>query len=90
MTDDFITDVYNTLRSVILEEYQVPGVENVFAEGSQCDQLYSEMLLAYHRLRARLGVTDEDADVEIIINSLMTIADILAFKMYHCGAQFGL
>ena len=42
-------DIYYTLCGDICEECAVPGVENVYAEGSDCDVLYCEMSLAYER-----------------------------------------
>ncbi len=80
-------DVYFTLQGESCEP--VPGVENAFADGSVCDRCYSEMLQAYARLRDRLGVQDEDTDVETIINSLRTITDELCYRMFAYGAQLG-
>lgn len=80
-------DVYFTLQGEACEP--IPGVENAFADGAVCDRCYSEMLDAYARLRDRLGVQDEDADVEIIINALRTITDELCYRMFSYGAQLG-
>mgnify|MGYP006955466334 FL=1 len=41
------------------------------------------MLDAYERLRERLGVTDEDEDVEIIIDSLLAIQRKLCREMFE-------
>lgn len=80
-------EVYFTLQGESCEP--LPGVENAFADGTVCDRCYSEMLQAYARLRDRLGVQDEDADVETIINSLRTITDELCYRMFAYGAQLG-
>lgn len=80
-------EVYFTLQGESCEP--IPGVEDAFAEGSVCDKCYSEMLGAYARLCDRLGVPDEDEDVEIIIDSLRTITDELCYRMFFYGAQFG-
>lgn len=45
---------------------------------------------AYSRICARLGQENEDTDVEIIINSLLSIQKELCFKMYEYGAKFGI
>lgn len=82
-----IEDIYDTLIGVMNEEHCVPGVENLFIEGSECDCVYSEMLEAYARLRDRLGVQNEDADVEVIINSLLKIERIVAMKMFEYGSK---
>ncbi len=89
MNIDFIEDVYNTLHGVMVKGYEVPGVESIFEAGMLCDQLYGNMLDAYERLCDRLGVMDEDEDVEVIINSLMQISREVGNKMYRYGAAFG-
>ena len=80
-------EVYFTLLGEACEP--VPGVENAFTDGTICDRCYNEMLDAYARLRDRLGVQDEDADVEIIINSLRKITDELCYRMFYYGAKIG-
>ena len=85
-----VQDIYNTLLGVQCEEFCVPGVENLFTEDSECDIAYNEMLEAYARLRDRLGVTDEDCDVETIINSLTTIEQNVSMKMFEYGMRFAL
>ena len=79
--------VYYTLLGEAEEGFCVPGVENLFEEGSACDRAYEQMLAAYARLRERLGIENEDADVEQIINALRTIERIVSMKMFECGAQ---
>lgn len=88
MNNKMIEDIYHTLLGVIKEEFCVPGVENLFEEGSMCEDLYNETLAAYERLRNRLGVANEDCDVEIIINSLMTIEQVISMKMFEYGMKF--
>ena len=77
--------IYDSLRGLLLPEYAAAGVENAFQEGSLCDTAYKEMLDAYERLLDRLGVKDEDEDVEIIISSLLRIQDHLAQRMFVLG-----
>ena len=57
-------------------------VPNAFAPGSYCEARYREMLQAYERLRIRLGVDDEDEDVEIMIESLLAIQKKLCMEMF--------
>ena len=80
-----IEDVYDTLCGEVHGEYAVPGVENAYATGGECDRLYEEMCQAYERLRDRLGVVDEDMDAEIMINNLLGIQRILCEKMFFYG-----
>lgn len=91
MRDSFVALVYETLHGVLIPEARVPGVEDAFAPGSRCERLYSAMLDAYERLCERLQVDgDEDADVEIIIQSLMEIEEEMCYRMYVYGAKFGI
>lgn len=83
----FVNNVYFALQGETLDS--IPGVENAFADGSVCDRCYQEMLDAYARLLERLGVQNEDKDVEIIISSLRTITDELCYRMFYLGAQLG-
>ena len=82
--------VYYTLSGQLKTWNPLPFVENAFADGQFCTKQYYNMLDAYQRLCARLGVTDEDADVEIIIHSLMSIERYLCDRMYDYGAYFTL
>lgn len=79
--------VYYTLLGMLLDP--LDDVENLFEEGKPCEQWYSDVYDAYMRLCDRLGVQDEDKDVEIIISSLLRIQDKIAYQMYHYGATFG-
>ena len=83
-------DLYDTLRGLRSEGTGIPGVENLFVPGSECEQLYGRMLDAYERLRIRLGVEEEDADVEEIIYSLMGIERVISFAMFEYGAKYGM
>ena len=83
-----IEDIYDSLQGVLVPEARVPWVKNLFLPGSPCDRAYSDMLDAYERLRDRLGVADEDEDVEIIINSLLDIQQILGHEMFRCGVEY--
>ena len=80
--------VYETLIDDLIEPYQIPGVENAFADGSLCDRLYQEVYQANLRLCKRLGQTEADPDVETIINNLLEINKQIGLKMYHYGQTF--
>jgi hypothetical protein len=80
--------VLHTLTGDTLPPYRLPWVEPVVEPGMPCDEAYSRMHEAYDRLRLRLGVTDEDADVEQIIDSLMEYGQELALKMFEYGRIF--
>ena len=81
--------IYDTLRGELLPEYAVPGVENLFAPGSICDREYAEMRHAYERLLERLGQEDEDADLEIMVNTMTEIQTHIAREMFLLGVRLG-
>lgn len=80
--------VYEQVCVGVLPEFQLPGVAFAFGPGSFCLQKYAQVLEAYTRLCERLGVTDEDEDVECIISSLLDIQEALCCQMFLYGAQF--
>ena len=88
MEERFMEEVYDTLKGVLIPQVRVAGVENAFEPGGECERAYSQMLDAYERLCQRLGVEEEDDDVEIIIRSLMKIEGILCRKMFTYGWKF--
>ena len=76
--------VYDTIMGNLVQEWSCSDVENLFAEGKRCADLYAQMLEAYSRLCERLSVQEDD-DGEIMINSMMEIMRIVAYKMYEYG-----
>ena len=89
MITQYAQDVYETLIGEMEDGFCIPGVENLFIEGSECEIAYDEMLEAYGRLRERLGVLDEDADVETIIGSFLKIQRLVALNMFEYGKRIG-
>ena len=89
MTDEQIEAIYDTLTGEMCDAYRVPGVENLFSESGECMACYGRFLEAYGRLCSRLGVEDEDADVEIIVNAFMDMERIISFRMFHYGMIYG-
>lgn len=82
-------EVSDTVRGLMVPEYAVAGVENLFAEGSYCQRRYDDMREAYARLCVRLGVEDEDRDLEQMISALDDITARLCRTMYEHGRQEG-
>ena len=85
---DIGEQVYETLLNIVSEEHLLPWVEPVFVPGNPCYEAYTQMHIAYARLRQRLGVTDEDPDVETIISCLLDYSKYVGLKMFECGMEY--
>ena len=72
--------VYESLIGELVDP--IKDVPNAFEPGGYCETRYRQVLEAYERLRGRLGVADEDPDVEIIIDSLLEIQRKLCVEMF--------
>ena len=82
---DQAEQVYYSLLGEFVPGNEVPGVENLFVPGSDCDRLYTQVWESNRRLCRRLGTKDEDADVEELISACMQIQKIVALRMYAYG-----
>ena len=80
--------VYESLCGMLIEERQLPGVENAFEEGKTCQKLYAEVYGLYDRICGR-NRAEADEDVDKIIHNMMEIARILGCKMFAYGAKLG-
>ncbi len=87
MHTQFVDRVYDLLTGECSPTANDPIVENMFAEGRICEELYNDVYEANLRLCERLGV-QEDVDVELIINSLLRISKLLSRKMFQYGAKY--
>lgn len=63
-------------------------VEDVFAEGKNCDQCYEIAYEAKKRLRNILSDSAYD-DVEVIYQRLNQIMHDVAIKMFEYGVEYG-
>ncbi len=88
MREEFVDIVYDLLNGTRIRQPGDPEVENLFAIGRECEQLYGLVYDANLRLCQRLGV-EEDADVETVINSLLRICELTGKRMYRYGAELG-
>ena len=82
---DFKEQVYYSMTGSLVEP--IPEVENIFERGKVYDVFYAKVFDARERLFERLGVY-EDSDVEIIIDSMLTLQREVALRMYDYGAKF--
>ena len=71
MKENKAKSIYDSLIGTYIPSAAAPGIDNAFAPGQPCMVLYEQAYDAYQRLCDRLGVVDEDDDVETIdINRL--------------------
>ena len=90
MEESFMERVHTSLRGGYVKEYEVAGVENIFEKEAIGAKLYANAMDAYQRVCDRLGVIDEDDDLEIIVNSLLELEAEMSYRMYRYGAKFGM
>ncbi len=76
-------DVYETMLGLREERFQAPGVENAFEEGCLCAEEYEKMRSAYARICLRLGMGEEDRDLETMVAAMEAIQKDLCCRMYH-------
>lgn len=89
MEDALIGSVYNTMTGFLAEWARLPGVENAFAPGSRCEQLYAQM---HDALTTRFDPDDDDDApvLEGILNDMEAIQKDLCFRMFRLGMRFAL
>lgn len=87
MREPLAEDVYDTLLGEMEEWARIPGVENEFAEGKRCAELYERMYEAKLRLYERLG--EEDKDIDCIVDAFMELCREVGCKMYEYGGKRG-
>ena len=80
--------VYYSLTGELTAEYPLDWVENLCIPGQPCYEAYKETLEASRRLCQRLGVQNEDPDVECIINALLLREKLLSVKMFSYGRKY--
>lgn len=86
---DLRKDIYAKMRGQLVKDIVVEAgdypVEDEFT-GKKCEKLYERAYEANRRGCKRLNKLEgEDEDVEIIIDSLIEIAEIMAMKMFDYG-----
>ena len=87
MDSKIANKVYDLLTGEEVPVAGLPVVENMFADGRTCEELYTVVYEANLRLCERLGM-QEDPDVELIINSLLRISRLLGLKMFQYGIKY--
>lgn len=88
MTEKEMRDIYFTLTGQLIPVAEVPGVPDAFAEGSFCARLLEEIYDARNRLLDRLGVVDEDADLECILSGYEEMQEYLCLEMFRLGQRW--
>lgn len=85
---DIETLVYESLTGELLPEYALDWVEDIFVPGHPCYEEYRIMREAYQRVCIRLGNGEEDQDLEIMVNALLSHCRIIAAEMFRYGREY--
>ena len=75
--------VYGSMTGVLIPEVRLDWVENEFLSGKEYYKNYGFVIDTSLRLCERLGVEEDDEDVEAIINMLLVNEGILCRKMFY-------
>lgn len=89
MEEALIDWVYSTVTGQLVKDAMLPGVENAYAPGSLCEELYSDM---YDLLTTRFD-PDDDKEGQVltdILNDMSMIQKDLCFRMFRLGMRFAL
>ena len=86
--EKFAEDVFDAMMGFLIPAARVPGVENIFEQGSPAYLKFEEIYLACERICQRSGV-EEDPECEIIKNSLLELEKIIGVSMFKKGYEFG-
>jgi len=81
-------EVYESRMGITGDEYRLSWVECLFQPGQECFEAYTAMREAYERLLPRLNAVDDDPDLEIMVNSLLTYGKTSALKMFEYGHTY--
>jgi len=85
---DIIDDIYYSMLGQIVPEESISWVENAFSAGSNCEENLIKIYAARDRLLERLGICEEDEDLECILDSFLTNQYILCRKMFFYGLHY--
>jgi len=86
--DPIEVQVFDSLMGFLRPEYALDWVKPIFVPGHPCYDSHEEMREAYDHLLDRLGLQDEDEDVEIMLSCLSDHTRILALEMFQCGREY--
>lgn len=85
---DIAEQVYETLLNTLDADYMLPWVDPLFVPENPCYKAYGDMHKIYEKIRARLNVTDEDVDIEKMIDCLLLHGRLLALEMFRYGMLY--
>lgn len=90
MEFNFIDKVYETIQSTSLNDVFIPEITPSFVEGEICLRLYEKVYDAKWRICDEHYCGREAEDVEIIISRMFDIMQEVGYRMYLCGAKYGI
>lgn len=86
---DTFDDIYYSLLGEYMHEYALPWVEDAFLPGSVCYMALTRIWEARLRLAQRLGSSEEDPDLLVIVDGYEEIQLELCRRMYLFGSMAG-
>ena len=75
--------IYGTVLGYLTPECAIAQVEDITGEGSAFDRAYQEILDARQNLCRRFGMTEDDADLERIMDALQALEKAVAQGIYN-------
>ncbi len=81
-------DIYETMLGLREEGFQVPGVEDAFAEGSECALNYDAMRGNYQAVCTLLEV-EESIELDKMVEAMEAIQWELCRRCYCLGFHHG-
>ena len=89
MDDRFLKSVFETACGLLMPEYTVPGVENMFASGKACQLIYKEVWKKCLEICEKMGIhPDDDIDLQFILNRMDEICWLVGCEMFRCGMEY--
>lgn len=78
--------VYDSLIGILVEP--IPGIEDAFRSGSDCDRKYEEIYALYTRIKQATNQEIVHLDLDRIIDLMLEIQRILCYKMFRYGVMY--
>ena len=85
---DIAQTVYDSLHGFLIPACNLPWVEMVFRPGHPSHNYYAQMLTIKRRIAARLGNSEEDRELEALIDCSLAYSKAIALEMFRHGQKY--